>query len=418
MPDVKAQTYPIVNTFNVASRTKLEYYTGPSQNNTGRVTYYYLNPSTSIGDIGFSRHHQWIGNPPVDWYEDSKYRSTITFDFNSTVPSDATINDIKIALSSVNNQSLTATIGKLADGNITADTIGWKKFTNSSNIIYNSNITYNTNQPLSITQGSPFWNAIVAALSAKTTLTIFIRSNYESSEGSNSFINLNIYVYWTPKVSVTVQNIFYDIYQNPISDPGSKVNIDGIEYAVSSKTVSWDAGSTHTLLGWNQTINGLVYPFLQWTKTVGSTTTPVDGNQPSVSTTQNTIYRAHYGPSVVATTIDQKNSSNVSVGAVSIWENGNHFQSYTAPATKNFQPSSNQIFKGTQSIISGEKYNYWRNLSSVFSDVKNHQSFTISTTNNNFISRLNPVADGTSFQVSLPELGATYSDSIRFADPW
>lgn len=252
-----AQTYPTTTIFNASTINTLQLYTST---NTiwGRDTLYYWNTPNNHGNIGYLQTDHWMTIDGQQWnfYEQEKNRSVLTISFSgSTIPADATINGIQIGLSSATNGSLTATIGKLADGNITTNKAGWDKFTSGSNTIYNSNINYNTPTPVNITQDSPLWNAVISALSAKTTMPIFARSNSESNGTSNATISVAIYVLWTPKISVTVQN-------NVATSP-SFVIIDGISYT-SPKTVTWDAGSPHTLQANNQTGGGLVYPFIDW----------------------------------------------------------------------------------------------------------------------------------------------------------
>jgi hypothetical protein len=315
-----AQPYPAVQSFVATNSSTLERYYGPSPGNYMH-TVYTLMSIGGYGNAGFYRYSQMVGTPPVEYFYELKYRSKLTFNFNNTIPSDATINAVQISLGSSTNTTLTATIGKLADGNITEDETGWNKFASGSNTIYYNNIAYNTGTPLSVAQNSALWNDVIAAITAKTTVTIFIRSNYESTIGSNSFISSQINVLWTPKISVTVQN-------NVATSPSSVI-IDNVFYT-SPKTVTWDAGSSHTLRVNNQTGGGLIYPFIEWRNiTAGNTLIP--GNPISVSPTSNTTYQANFGPGVVGTTIDQKLSTNVSADYVGIWEGGS-FANYLAPA--------------------------------------------------------------------------------------
>lgn len=376
-----------------------------SANNAPTILYFFNGDRGNIGYIHYLAE-TIPTTPPTYVYWDEVYRSVLAFDFtHANIPLNAIIKSIMLTIHIPNDYATTATFGKFPAGTtITEDIWGWNKFTNTGSTYY-SNIPYNSTTPRNIPSSDPLYSDVVNSLNTGSIMA-FIKSNTEDqfvpgNSGSNSFVNASITITWIVPITVTVQNA--------IGGSPSNVKIDGTEYP-APKTTTWEAGSSHTLLGWDQSIGGLVYPFLSWSKNG----TAFPGNPISDSPTSNTTYQANYGPGVVITTIDQKLSNNVSTGQVGILESG-IFAYYLAPTYKTFLPS-NQTLKGTQDIVSGEKYNYWTVNDAIQSDITNHRSFQISGTASSFKSQLKPVVDGTSFAVTLE--GTSVSDSVRFMDPW
>ena len=102
-------------------------------------------------------------------------------------------------------------------------------------------------------------------------------------------------------------------------------------------------------------------------------------NQVSRMQEQMAMYRPEMNGSYV--TLDQKSESGSILTNSQMWlwnDQVNLFQQSTVPAHFNFIPGTQKTIKGSQEIISNQKYNHWvRNQSENIDDIKNHQGFDI-----------------------------------------
>ena len=198
-------------------------------------------------------------------------------------------------------------------------------------------------------------------------------------------------------------------YKNPLcptlTDIGLSWQIDGAAFSHAIHTSGPFSFSVSSLGIGPHTL------YLQQVETVG-------GQCPGTYAVGETTSATLSYPFIVSASaiIDQKLAGSGSTDSVGVWINGNSFAKNLAPDTIPFSPASNPyILLGAQKIVSSQKYNYWSINSTTDPVVTNPQSFQLAASSR-YTSQLSPTVDGTSFQVSLE--GTSYSDSIRFQDPW
>ncbi len=132
-----------------------------------------------------------------------------------------------------------------------------------------------------------------------------------------------------------------------------------------------------------------------------------------------TLY-IEYTPPIQSVTVEQKLSNDSNVDSVGLWNSSeSKFENFLVPGNFGWQTTSSKTLRGSQKLLSDQKYFHWENNSLVDNDVSNHKTFQIIPTTSNLTSRFNPTYQGITIQNSLEgtqiDPGA---DSIRFADPW
>ncbi len=109
-------------------------------------------------------------------------------------------------------------------------------------------------------------------------------------------------------------------------------------------------------------------------------------------------------------TVYQKYLSQMPADSIARWVSPS-FVKYKAPATNlQFYLGKNEVLRGTQKVISGQKYNNWNGLP----DVTNQHTFIVLTENDPFVSNLLPTYNAT---IQAQGDGATLG-SVWFQDPW
>lgn len=281
-----------------------------------------------------------------------RYRTRYEFSF-SMIPRDARINSVKISyhINNGTSSSYKARFVKLPNAYYGPED-HWGKFT-SSQTTYASGLSYN----------SSYWDKTYVQLTADVTAAIqgdnqllcvgFISEN----EGTNNtYANVDIdqiTIDYSPKVMVTIKNSFN----------GGKVSVDNQLKDSPWESTDWYAGDSHNIRAYTQPIGAVTYPFPEPGTWINLTTSEVkyqeNNNTPiPISPVDNCTWQANFDPGTVHITVDQKLSSETSVGSVSLWEGGSDFEYYTVPKSFDFPLSSNQVLRSEQGIISGEKYNH------------------------------------------------------------
>ncbi|MFH1250687.1 MAG: hypothetical protein V1715_06255, partial [bacterium] len=344
---------------------------------------------------------------------DIRYRTRYEFHF-SAIPQDARINSVKISYH-INNgasSSYTAKFVKLPD-EYYGESDQWGKFT-SSQTIYASGLSYN----------SSYWDKIYAQLTADVTTAIhgddrllcigFMGENEGTNQTHANVVVDHITVDYSPKVTVTVQNIF----------DGGKVAVDGLLKDSPWTFTDWYAGDSHNIRAYTQDIGAVTHRFPEPGMWINLTTSQVkyqeDNNTPvTINPDDDCTWQANFNPGTVHLTVDQKLSSGISTGSVGFWEGGPDFEGYTVPESFDLPVSSNQVFRAEQNIMSGEKYNHWIKGSNNLGDVTNHHVFQI---DNNFpgdlTAQFNLTFEGISIQVDFEGTSENYDCPIQFKDPW
>ncbi|MCF7902883.1 MAG: T9SS type A sorting domain-containing protein [Candidatus Marinimicrobia bacterium] len=122
---------------------------------------------------------------------------------------------------------------------------------------------------------------------------------------------------------------------------------------------------------------------------------------------------SQYWPSLFnhLVTVDQKLADGqTSVDSIGHWENSSLFVNYAAPKDFSFSDSTYETLRGSQDIISGQKFNNW----SLDDSVLNHRTFYIQESfPTELISRLTSTHNAT-IAADVPIANPT----VEFKDPW
>ncbi len=115
--------------------------------------------------------------------------------------------------------------------------------------------------------------------------------------------------------------------------------------------------------------------------------------------------------------VDQKlNGGTTSVDSIARWVSTS-FNKYAAGTSFTFYLGRNEVLRGAQKTISGQKYNYWSVLGTTQSNVTNHHLFNIQIASNNyFLSNFAPTYNAT-LQAQFIE-GGSPGGIVNFNDPW
>ncbi|MCK6603070.1 MAG: alpha/beta hydrolase, partial [Bacteroidetes bacterium] len=115
-------------------------------------------------------------------------------------------------------------------------------------------------------------------------------------------------------------------------------------------------------------------------------------------------------------TVDQVNSSSQSVGTVYRWK-GSNFVAVSKNLPMLTSKNTTEIIKADQTVISNEKYQFWKNKTTgiIEPSVKNHHEFPI-TEDANYLSQLKQISSA-SLKTTVD--GFDYpAGSVQFRDPW
>jgi len=340
-----------------------------------------------------------------------RYRTRYEF-YLASVPYDARIDSVKISYN-INNggsSSNKARFVKLPD-EYYGESDQWGRFT-SSGTVYASNLSYNQDYPDK--KYSQLTADVTTAIQGDHFFCIGFMSENESTNGTYANVYISfITVYYSPKVTVTIQNSFGD----------GKVEIDGQLQDSPYASSTWYAGDSHNIRAYTQIINAITYPFPTpgtWKNiTTGEEKSQINNNTPiSISPGDNCIWQANFNPATANIIVDQKLSSGASTGSIGLWTGAN-FTEYSVPKSFSFPFSSNQILRGEQQITSQEKYNYWEKGQDQDNDVKNHHVFQIDQSIPGYLTaRFKPTFGGISIQTNFFEVSGIYNSNIQFKDPW
>jgi len=340
-----------------------------------------------------------------------RYRTRYEF-YLASVPYDARIDSVKISYN-INNggsSSNKARFVKLPD-EYYGESDQWGRFT-SSGTVYASNLSYNQDYPDK--KYSQLTADVTTAIQGDHFFCIGFMSENESTNGTYANVYISfITVYYSPKVTVTIQNSFGD----------GKVEIDGQLQDSPYASSTWYAGDSHNIRAYTQIINAITYPFPTpgtWKNiTTGEEKSQINNNTPiSISPGDNCIWQANFNPATANIIVDQKLSSGASTGSIGLWTGAN-FTEYSVPKSFSFPFSSNQILRGEQQITSQEKYNYWEKGQDQDNDVKNHHVFQIDQSIPGYLTaRFKPTFGGISIQTNFFEVSEIYNSNIQFKDPW
>lgn len=120
------------------------------------------------------------------------------------------------------------------------------------------------------------------------------------------------------------------------------------------------------------------------------------------------------GQSFVNVTVDQKlEGGSTTVDTVSRWET-DHFQNYQAPKPLQFVVGATEVLRGSQKVISNQKYNRW-NLDP---DVTNQHRFPITQTTGNLTSNFNQTKDSIVIRNEIIGAPPLNGGTLVFRDPW
>jgi hypothetical protein len=347
-----------------------------------------------------------IGRLDEDIYQ-NRYRARFEFDF-SGIPQDARIDFVKITYYiGGTNFDYKAQVGKVSNDFSSSPQTGWTQMSSFSTI-YFTNIPYVTSY-FDQTNGTLTTDVTTAIRSDDRMISLGIKSLNESNNPSDAYVGIDyITVKYTPKVIVTIQNSF----------GSGTVEVDGSIKtspwtSPSTGTSVWYSGDSHSIRAYTQAIESVTYPFEgTWTKLNSSTQlSQTSENTPvTINPTSDCAWRADFGNPAVQVTVDQQLSNGTSTGSFDYWEEGSGFINYTVPRTFLFEYPTTQTLRGSQNIISGEKFSKWN----IDYDVKNHRAFLVDQTSPTLIvSKLSPVVGDVTINVNL-----SGTHNIQFKDPW
>ena len=127
-----------------------------------------------------------------------------------------------------------------------------------------------------------------------------------------------------------------------------------------------------------------------------------------------------YTSPIQTVAVNQKLSNNSNIDSVGLWNSSEiKFENFLVPGSFSWETSSYKTLRGSQKLLSNQKYIHWENNSQADNNVVNHKTFQIIPTTTNLTSRFNPANQGVTIQNSLEGTQIhPGTDSIRFADPW
>lgn len=355
-----------------------------------------------------------IGRRDDETYE-ARYRMRTVL-WLPGIPTDARIDSVKLTLtlSGWTSGTSKAAIVKLP-ATYANDPAAWSQFDNPL-ATYFTNIQYD--QTYNKDFKSPTFTADITTVirSVDPVLTIGFMGLNEGTNNTDAYLTASVTVYWTPLITVTVQNSF----------SGGKVNIDGT--LKDSPWISghfgqpsWYSGDSHNIRAYTQTIGAVTYPFPEpgsWTSTCNENRTQTNNNTPvAIAPTNSCTFTAQFGQASAQVILDQKLSTNASVDSIGRWQGGPEFVMYAVPDTIAFNVPSTQVLRGVQGILSGEKYNKWIKAEADEPDVINHHTFSV---DHAFPDRVRSQLRGTTQGITIrsESIQTGVGGVVEFKDPW
>ncbi|MEX2116159.1 MAG: T9SS type A sorting domain-containing protein [Bacteroidota bacterium] len=332
------------------------------------------------------------------------------------IPTNARIDTVKLTLtlSGWTSGTSKAAIVKLP-ATYANDAAAWSQF-DSPLAVYFTNLQYDqtSNKDLK----NPTFTADVTSVirSGDPALTIGIMGLNEGTNNTDAYLFASVTVYWTPAITVTVQNSF----------SGGKVDIDGTLKdspwtSGQSGQPSWYSGDSHNIRAYTQKIGAVTFPFPEpgsWISTCGLNRTQTNNNTPvAIAPTSACTFAAQFGQATAQVIVDQKLNTNASVDSVGRWQGGPDFVMYAVPDTFTFNVPSSQVLRGVQNILSGEKYNKWIKAEADEPDVINHHTFSVDQAfPDKLRSQLRPTTQGVTIRSESVQSGI--GGVVEFKDPW
>jgi len=125
-----------------------------------------------------------------------------------------------------------------------------------------------------------------------------------------------------------------------------------------------------------------------------------------------------YSPPTETVTVDQKLSNNSSIDSIGLWDlELVRFHKYSVPKNFTWEVNEEPVLRGTQKIISNEKYIQWKENSEVIINVENHKKIKILPTTSSLTSNFFPTHSGVTIKNNL-SLSNTNGGIVGFKDPW
>lgn len=123
------------------------------------------------------------------------------------------------------------------------------------------------------------------------------------------------------------------------------------------------------------------------------------------------IISGNINPGLVVT---QRLENGNIVGDIAKWQAGTGFVTFPAPKYFNIANGTTETIRGSQAILSGQKFNRWDDIP----NFQNHQSFQVISGFHQLVSELKPTELGVVIRTALLDANSINVGSIDFRDPW
>ena len=112
--------------------------------------------------------------------------------------------------------------------------------------------------------------------------------------------------------------------------------------------------------------------------------------------------------------VDQHLENGSSIDSVDHWQEATHFVRYRAPASIWFSDGHTEVIRGTQNILSNQKFHKWN----IDDSVTNHRPFHLQAGLTELISELKPTLGDITVKAALFDAPGVPGGNIQFRDPW